>query len=95
MKPIREIGHFHGQVNETNDVIRKMRQFHGQAKTSGQNVIQNNEDETRCPVSSSLFNNVKEIFPNRYFLPLAAIMPERVSLKSFAAASFSTVRCIR
>ena len=30
-----------------------------------------------------------------YFLPEAEIMPERVSLKSFAAASFSTVRCIR
>ena len=30
-----------------------------------------------------------------YFLPEAEIMPARVSLKSFAAASFSTVRCIR
>ena len=30
-----------------------------------------------------------------YFLPEAEIMPVRVSLKSFAAASFSTVRCIR
>ena len=30
-----------------------------------------------------------------YFLPEAEIMQVRVSLKSFAAASFSTVRCIR
>ena len=31
----------------------------------------------------------------RYFLPLSAIMPLRVALKSSAAASWSRVRCIR
>ena len=48
-----------------------------------------------CGARTLLMTLIISVLYFDYFLPEAEIMQVRVSLKSFAAASFSTVRCIR